>query len=329
MVKIPATRFINYGLYILFLLLLVIIVFGLAEAVTRIIWGDQINVQYTDRSLYQDQFYSPKTAGWRPHAVGSCCGKEVTINSLGLRGPEINLDSSEEKILLIGDSVLFGPALDDSETIAERLRVQLKACIINTAVIGYNTSHYIDVLQAWMEKTTLDRVLVFWCLNDVQNDTSFVQKSNLTNAFDFALSQLRSRSKFYMALKNAVSDRSKAYFLYDLNYYRLDNPNLAQAVQDLSLMKSMCGAEDVGFDVIILPYEYQARNHNQNSVWMPQELLKNNFDQQGINYLEINFPKLDGEALKQLYLYADGIHFSKKGHQLIAEQVVDYLSSVN
>ncbi|KAA0224198.1 hypothetical protein EDS67_24315 [candidate division KSB1 bacterium] len=322
-------KIVIYSLYILFLLFSSVAVLGLAEALTRIAWGDQINVQYTDRSLYQDRVYSPNTAGWRPHAVGTCCGKPVTINSLGLRGPEIDLNSNEEKILLIGDSVLFGPALQDSETIAEHLRAKLQACIINTAVIGYNSSHYVDVLSSWISKTKLDRVLVFWCLNDVQNDTSFVQKSTMSNTFDFALMQLRSRSKFYMALKNAISDRSKIYFLYDLKYYQPGDHRYVKAKQDLRLIKNMCDTKNIALDVVILPYEYQIRNRNQSSVWIPQELLKGYFDQQDIQYREISFQEFDGEASKQLYLYADGIHFSKQGHYLIAKQVITYLSSVN
>lgn len=318
-----------YGLYILFLALASVLVFGLAEAVTRMGWGDRINVQYTDRSLYQDRVYSPNTAGWRPHAVGTCCGKPVTINSLGLRGPEIDLNSNEEKILLLGDSVLFGLALEDSETIAEHLRAKLQACIINTAVIGYNSSHYVDVLSSWISKIKLDRVLVFWCLNDVQNDTSFVQKTTVANMFDFALMQLRSQSKFYMALKNAISDRSKVYFLYDLKYYRPNHPEFARAIQDLSSLKNICAAKNIGLDVVILPYEYQIRNRNQSSVWIPQELLKGYFDQQEIPYVEIDFSEFEGQTSKSLYLYADGIHLSQRGHQMVAKQICNYLSSVD
>lgn len=230
--------------------------------------------------------------------------------------------------MLIGDSALFGPALDDEKTIAERLRKITKACIINTAVIGFNSAHYLDVLRYWLEKAKLDHVLVFWCLNDAQNDTSFVQKSYLTNAFDFALARLRSRSKFYMALKNFISDRSKAYFLYDRQFYQSGNPQFARVMQDLSEMKNLCDQGQTGFDVVLLPYEYQIRNRAVEWIWAPQELLQSYLEQQGINCLRIDFQEFGGNAAKELYLYADGIHFSKLGHQEIAERVGQYLVAV-
>lgn len=200
--------------------------------------------------------------------------------------------------------------------------------MINTAVIGYNTSHYFDVLRAWLKQARLDRVLVFWCLNDVQNDTSFVQQSYLTHALDFALAQLRSRSKFYMVLKNIISDRSRAYFYYDRQFYHSGNSQFARAMQDLSAMKNLCDQAQTGFDVVLLPYEYQIRNRSLEWIWAPQELLQSYFEQKGINCLRIDFQEFGGDAARELYLYADGVHFSKKGHQRIAAQVEQYLSAV-
>jgi len=299
--------------------------FGLAEIGVRILWGDEINLQYTSAGLYKEQFYSAKTDGWMPNAEGSSCGKPVKINSLGLRGPEINLNTDEKKILLLGDSVLFGVALDEDETIAAILRERLDACIINTAVIGYATRHYVDVLHYWIRKTKLNRVVIFFCLNDIDTRANPVYKSTYSNITDLIFTQLRSRSKFYMLMKNLTSDRSKAFFSYPHQAYKAGDPDFISGMKDVMAMRTLCDAENVKFDIVMLPYEYQLRNRRQDGIWAPQELMAGFFQQNKIDYLNIDFPDFEGDVLKKLYLYADGIHFSALGHRMIAEQVMTYL----
>lgn len=293
----------------------------LAEGLTRLFWGDDIHVQYTTRALFNKNFYSASTNGWVPNAVGTCAGTTVRINTLGLRGPEIALTSNQEKILLLGDSVLFGPAVEEHETIAEILRAATEATIINTAVIGLNSSDYVAVMCYWLQKAKPDRVLVFFCLNDVQNDTSFVQDYSLANRLSRTLAQVRSRSKFYMLLKSAFSDRSKVYFENDRRFYQPEQPQFQQTLQDFAAMQQLCAERNIAFDVVLLPYEYQVRNAEQNGIWAPQELLQAQLLARGINCLAIECGSFYGNRAKELYLYADGIHLSPRGHQLVAEQV--------
>jgi lysophospholipase L1-like esterase len=313
-------------LFVLVMLIATIAVLGAAELCVRLLWGDKINLQYTSKGLYKEKAYSSKTDGWLPNAEGSSCGKPVKINSLGLRGPEIKLNDDRKKILLLGDSVLFGIALDEENTIAAILRERLEACIINTSVIGYSTASYVEVLQAWIQKTTLHQALLFFCLNDVQNDTSYVQQSGLSGLPAFLLSQLRSRSKLYMLLKDLISDRSQAYFLNDLKDYRMEAARFSGAMKDLSSINNLCKTNGIELCVILLPYEYQLRNRNQAGIWAPQELIIKHLLAQPIDHLNIDFPNLPGTLVKDLYLYADGIHFSALGHRLIGEQVAVYLS---
>jgi len=314
---------------LLFALLMIVAVFaflGVAEIVVRILWGDEINLQYTSAGLNKEQFYSAKTDGWLPYAEGSSCGKPVKINSLGLRGPEINLNTDKKKILLLGDSVLFGLALNEEETISAQLRNKLDACIINTAVIGYATPHYVDVLHYWIRKTKLNRVVLFFCLNDIQNRVDPVYESNYSNITEFILTQLRSRSKLYMLMKNRISDRSKAYFSFSHQTYKAGDPDFISGMNDLLTLKALCDAEAIQLDVIVLPFEYQLRHRGQKGIWSPQEMMAGFFQQNKIDYLNLDFPNFEGNALKKLYLYADGIHFSALGHQLIADVAIAYLA---
>lgn len=299
--------------------------FALVELVTRMLWGDEIHVQYTTRALFHKNVYSANTNGWVPNAVGTCGGTSVRINALSLRGPEINLQAHAEKILLLGDSVLFGPAVEEHETIAEILRAATQSTIINTAVIGLNSSDYVEVLRYWLQKAKPDRVLVFFCLNDVQNDTALVQDFSLANWLSRTFAQMRSRSKFYMLLKNTISDRSEVYFANDRRFYQPEQPQFQQSIKDFAALQQLCATSNIAFEVVLLPYEYQVRNFSAQGIWLPQELLQEQLRAHAINCLAIDFSGFYGSRAKELYLYADGIHLSRRGHKLVAEQVLGEL----
>lgn len=292
------------------------------ELIIRVIYKDKINLQYISANLYKDKFYSDSTGGWRPNTKGSACGKSVNINSLGLRGKEIDLNSNKEKILLLGNSILFGPGVDDSLTIAGIMQKRLNSCIINTGVVGYNISNYIDVLNYWIKKTSINKVLLFYCLNDVYK-VQYIE-TGFGNIGKYILSFLKSKSKLYMFIKNIVSDRSRIYFLYDEQYYKKDNLLLNNALNNIYNLYNICNENKIKFTIVLLPYEYQLRNKELKEVWAPQELLIKYFEEKTIPYIYIN--NLGAESSKLFYLYADGMHLSAKGHKAVADIVINYLN---
>jgi lysophospholipase L1-like esterase len=293
------------------------------------LWGDRINVQYTTAALYLPNAYSSRTSGWRPGAVGSSHGKPVRINSLGLRGAEISLSKAEPKILLLGDSVLFGAGVEEENTMATLLQQALgDYCLINTAVIGYNMFNYVDVLAAWLEKTRLERVVLFLCINDVEDQPIQIQRVYSEYGVDFILAYLRAHSKLYLLLKDLISDRSRIYYEYDRQFYAPDEPVFQRALGHLRSLQQMCLQHQADFHVILLPYEFQLRNTGTAGIWQPQELMADSLRAMGIPYLKIdNLPMAKGNA-KALYLFADGIHFSARGHYEIAPKVITYLKSL-
>ena len=71
--------------------------------------------------------------------------------------------------------------------------------------------------------------------------------------------------------------------------------------------------------MVLLPFEYQVRMKKEEYL-VPQKKLKAFLGDIGISYLD-PFEMLirSGENSKSLYLFADGVHFSEKGHKLIYE----------
>ncbi|MCV4933058.1 hypothetical protein OFC23_31795, partial [Escherichia coli] len=73
----------------------------------------------------------------------------------------------------VGDSVVFGPALEASETIPGRLQSMMPdRRVMNAGVIGYDTADYLNETRYFIERyTDIESVVLFICLNDV-NDQS-------------------------------------------------------------------------------------------------------------------------------------------------------------
>jgi hypothetical protein len=65
---------------------------------------------------------------------------QVTINTMGLRGPEVRA-ASEPRVLLLGDSFVFGQGVEQVETLSARLEARLGQArpvqVLNAGVSGY------------------------------------------------------------------------------------------------------------------------------------------------------------------------------------------------
>src|SRR5574341_1741486 len=248
-------------LWFLIWLLIPCTILLLSELLVRMLWGDRINLQYTTGTLYRQNVYSSRTAGWQPNATGYSCGKPVRVNSLGLRGAEISLPKDAHKILLLGDSVLFGVGVDEENTMAALLQQALgNYCFVNTAVIGYNLFNYADVLASWLEKTRLKRVVLFLCMNDIEDQPIQIQLVNSKYGVDLILAYLRTYSKLYLLLKDSISDRSRIYYEYDRQFYTPDEPVFQRALGYLRSLQQLCQQHQADFHVMLLPYEFQLRN---------------------------------------------------------------------
>lgn len=95
------------------------------------------------------------------------------LNSLGLRGSELEQPKRRLRVLVIGDSVAFGVNLPENQTIPRRLQHHLGGrgidCeVVNGGVPGYNTIQEARWLETRIAAVAPDRVLVLYCLNDAE-----------------------------------------------------------------------------------------------------------------------------------------------------------------
>ncbi len=126
----------NILIGILLLLVTITVFFGIAESLSRLIYGHNLVYSYGGPTLWslqpnQEAFTIPNH-------------KFAHINSNGLRGKNFSIEKEDGtfRILMLGDSYMFGYGLSDNETLPFQLQELLntqekKFEVINTGIPGY------------------------------------------------------------------------------------------------------------------------------------------------------------------------------------------------
>ena len=151
---------------LLFLLLFALI----AEFAVRTF--SDLNFLGNSRNLFISDAYGT-SKGNAPNVEAVSFGAVVYTDEHGFRVPKGGLpgdESKREAILLLGDSVGFGPAIEDEgETFAGLLRARFPAKrVYNSSVIGYTSADYKNVVEAFIPlHPEVSDVVLLYCLNDV------------------------------------------------------------------------------------------------------------------------------------------------------------------
>lgn len=129
--------------------------------------------------------------GWkhRPNTMDFLAHTPVTINGLGLRGPEVSPTKPPNvyRILFLGDSVTFGVGIaDDGDTIAQRVaehlaKTSMRAVeTVNAGVCGYSPWQEHHYLQNEGLSLAPDMVVTNFVLNDVTEKFNLPQFGGTT-----------------------------------------------------------------------------------------------------------------------------------------------------
>ncbi len=276
--------------------------------------------------------------GNTPGLEGVAFSEKFNIDGDGFRyEPDFNSPAAKDApaILIIGDSVSFGPGVKENETIAGLLRRALpNERIYNASTLGYDTFDYQNVTtRVVAQKPEIKTVLLFYCLNDLSDasaqqirqqtetfenpDQPREQPSLLRRVNDF----LRNRSKLYLWLKSLLYDTSKAYFLNDLSFYQKDPAELRPALQPLAELDKTLAASGIKLKIFLMPYEMQLRRGSPPEYFTAQEKVAEFLRQNNIDYYDAtaDFKRSDSPA--QLFIFGDPMHLNAGGHRVAAQAV--------
>jgi lysophospholipase L1-like esterase len=267
---------------------------------------------------------------------------EIYTDASGFRVPALHYQyprDFESSILIIGDSVAFGPGVVEPETFPGILRTQNpRMRVYNAAVIGHSVRDYPNVLAVVLKSVSPSNVLLFLCLNDISsvsagnleetvnsnapphhrpdNYDEKLKNVNLVASFNVFL---RDKSKLYLLLKGIVTDPSRRYFLSDYQNY-LDRGTVEKQLQPLEAISILLKERNIAFTVVLVPYEFQLRNFRPRldpvDITLPQRVIGEYLKAKGISFVDTypDFQALASTQQSKYFLRFDPMHFSSLGH---------------
>ena len=324
-------------------ILLIFLLIGAGEIYCR--YFTRINFLDNSRGLFTYKRFG-EAYGNTPNFEGISFGAKVFIDGEGFRY-DPNFASSvpvdAPALLLVGDSVAFGTGLTDDKTIAGDLRRRMPATkVLNTAAIGYDTFAYRAVVEDRVAKhAEIKTVAIVFCLNDVidasaqlirsQNglaaeeqpdpSRSVVRKTN-----DY----LRSRSKLFLWLKNALIDTEMQYFQYDLEAYKKGEENVSAVLKPIVELNDELKSKGIALKVFISPYEAQLRPDLIADAHLPQKMITNILTRNGVENYDM-MPDFAASPVdkKLLFLYNDPMHLSAEGCEIVAKDICKKIEGCN
>jgi lysophospholipase L1-like esterase len=315
---------------------IIVIVLLLGEVFCRLFFT-RITFLESSRYLFTPHRFGA-SFGNTPNLEGLSFSEKFNTDENGFRyDPEFKSTAPKDApaILIIGDSVSFGPGVKETETIAGRLRRALpNEQIYNASVLGYDTFDYKNVVTSVIkQKPEIKTVLLFYCLNDLsdvsaqlirqqsetfENPDALRERPNIARRIN---EYLRTRSKLYLWLRSMLYDSSRTYFLNDFLFYKQDDAELQPGLQPLADLNETLAASGIKLKVFLMPYETQLRPGSPPEYFTPQEKVAKFLKQNNIDYYDAiaDFKKTDSPAL--LFIFGDPMHLSAEGHRLAAQTV--------
>lgn len=308
---------------ILINILIPVVFFGLLELLIRFSYPE-IQPAGTDKNLFGENKYF-SSMGLKPNSEGLSNGKIIHTDEFGFRKSSVPLNQKKRSRVFLGDSVTLGIGVEDDSTFAARIQNQNPDFnVINCSLIGYDISDYenlTDYFATGKSGFQVESITIFWCLNDIYGksvNSVELPGGNARNYFGEILSFLRTQSRLFLFAKKMFTDRPKSYYEFDLGFYQ-DSTKLNSAVFDIQKMDSLCKSQNIEFNIVFLPYEFQLRSDYSNSP-TPQQILVNGLSKVKVKSTDLlPFFKTKNEDPEKFFLFGDGIHFSDYGHFIVSE----------
>ena len=316
----------NYKRYLLINLVTVVIILTIVEIAAHIILNKVYNRDFDSSLIVEHKYYA--SAGLKENANGTVWGKAFNTDNTGCRKAAKSPIAGKKKWLFIGDSVTEGVGVDDSSVFSSVVFENIDSVNIqNYSLIGYSVSDYLNVLKAVLNKndSSINRATIFFCLNDVygnvpSNQLPVMTKSNIIgklNAF------LQNHYCTYKLIKLAMFRNSDRYFQYDLQFYNDSNTYFTNAMNILKQCDSVCHLAGVEMNVIVVPYRPQIYGKDKGNS-SPQDLIEKFCSQNKIACSDPLEYLSEQPNPGSLYLFADEIHLSEKGHYALARFILSH-----
>jgi lysophospholipase L1-like esterase len=327
------------------MLLAPVVFFLVLEVVVRIIGVDtyfQNRFFVLNRALdYPDVFQKDRDLFWRFHPNQLITsrffeGKTYRINSLGLRGEEVNKVKTKPRILILGNSCSFGWGVSYAETYGEQLETLLQDTfeVINAAVPGYTSLQGKRFFEKELIRLQPDIVIILFAWNDHWAAANQIadKDQEFPPQVIISLQNFLSRFHFYRLVRklllSAVERNPDSLFDRRAPVYRVGLDDFRKNLRDICRL-----AHSIGATPILLTSPIPAlTTYYLPGVRSPMHRYHEKYNQVIRDLAasdSIDLVDLAREFDKYSDLYDDAtkdpIHFNAKGHTVAAQTLAEYI----
>ena len=267
---------------------------------------------------------------------GKAFGKKFYTDQFGFRVPNKNYlyNKKNKNIVLIGDSFVFGPGVEEEETFSGKLRgYKTDFNIFNSSGPGNQVNDYLTSIKYFINNFDNNEFIIFINFDDLnfseKNKVNNNEKENLfKNLRNIELINkindiLRSKFYTYVWLVGITTDPTKRYYDNVLKSFKKNNVYDAFD-KKISEINNLLEKNNINRIFIIIPYSYQMRDKCKKTDFFPQKKLKKLFEKNEVKFFDFTeiFCKKSNE--KNLFINFDPTHLSSFGHEIVFQSIKDF-----
>jgi hypothetical protein len=262
-------------------------------------------------------------------------GVDISLNSLGDRGPElINPRSpSTKRIFVLGSSITMGwgvPYPEIFTTLTQEHLNQAKPFgavsfeIANAGIGNYNTHYQYSLFKNQYPVLKPDLILLNYFISDVQPRTmgrnNFLLKHSFLAAFFFdRWSQLQAR----------MGGNFKNLFTFYSDLYREDSEPWKSTKKEIMEMRDIAARDHIPFIIMITPDIHDlSPDSSYGPLYQKMEHAFQEMNIPTVNTFEL-FQKKFGSNVPHLWIQSDDPHPNARGHELMADALYQFLITTN
>ena len=267
----------------------------------------------------------------RPSSSAQLMGVEISLNSLGDRGPELKNPKSPDckRVFVLGSSITMGwgvPFDDIFSSVTEQMLNTNKPFgpgvsfeFVNAGIGNYNTHFQYELFKRQYPVVKPDMVVLHYFISDVQprgmgRDNFILKHSELAAFFFDRWSQFKLR----------FGGKFKDLFTFYNDLYADDSEPWKQTQQEILAMRDTTAKDGVPFLVMIVPDIHDL------SPGTPYQVLYSKMETafKGMGLPTVNafdpFQKEFGDDVSKLWIQSDDPHPNAQGHKLMAQVLYQY-----
>ena len=272
----------------------------------------------------------------RPSSSAHLMGVDISLNSLGDRGPELKNPKPAgcKRVLVMGSSITMGWGVpfdkiftSDAEQMLNDKRpfgTNYTFEFVNAGIGNYNTHFQYKLVQRQYPIVKPDMVVLHYFISDVEprgmGRDSFILRDSYLAAFLFDR---------WSQMKLRFSGNYKDLFTFYKDLYADDSQPWKQTQQEISEMRDMTAKDGVPFLVMIIPDIHDLS---------PGTPYKDIYTKIETAFKAMNIPTTNtfdafqkdfGDDVSKLWIQSDDPHPNAKGHQEMADALYGYLVENN